>query len=193
MIAFVQGTLVQKSPTSIIVQTHGIGFQLFIPLSSYEALGDIGSDVHVLTYLHVREDAMQLYGFSSEAERDLFQKLISVSGIGPRTAQGILSGVSAEEFKRAIATQNIDVIKSAPGIGKKTAERLILELKDKIESLDEAASVQAPSSKNGEEAMLALITLGYKQNRAQELVSQAIKADPALSVEDIVKQSLRQM
>ena len=193
MIAFVHGKLVQKTPTSIIVKTLGVGLEIAIPLSSFEALGEVGSDVHVLTHLHVREDAMQLFGFVTEDERSLFQKLISVSGIGPRTAQGILSGISVDELKRAIVNHNIDVIKSAPGIGKKTAERLVLELKDKIEGMDQETASQLPPSKVGEEAVLALMTLGYKQNKAQALVSQTLKTDPSLSVEEIVKRSLRQL
>ena len=193
MIAFVHGKLVQKTPTSIVVQTQGVGLEIAIPLSSFEALGDVGNDVHILTHLHVREDAMQLFGFVTEDELSLFQKLISVSGIGPRTAQGILSGISVDELKRAIVSHNIDVIKSAPGIGKKTAERLVLELKDKIEGMDEETTSQMPPSKVGEEAVLALMTLGYKQNKAQALVSQTLKTDPSLSVEEIVKRSLRQL
>lgn len=194
MIAFVQGKLIRKTPTSIVVQTQGVGLEIAIPLSSYDALGEIGSEVRVLTHLHVREDIMQLFGFVTEGERSLFQKLISVSGIGPRTAQGILSGISVDEFKQAIVSQNIDVIKSAPGIGRKTAERLVLELKDKIEGMDEAARIShSVSTRIGEEAVLALMTLGYKQNKAQALVSQTLLSDPTLSAEEIVKRSLRQL
>lgn len=194
MISQVRGTLIEKTPTTIVVETGGIGFLIHIPLSSYNVLSEVGETVLILTHLHAREDALQLYGFATSEERDLFQLLIGVSGIGPKSAQGILSGIAVDEFKRAVRSQDVTMITSAPGIGKKTAERLILELREKIGEDPGHVSTPAamPTTPIGKEAVLALISLGYKRNRAQELVDKILRDDPSMSVEDVIRRVLRQ-
>jgi Holliday junction DNA helicase RuvA len=158
-------------------------------------LGDIGSEVRVLTHLHVREDALQLYGFSSQEERDLFQVLITVSGIGPRSAQGILSGVSVDEFKRAVRDQDIGTLTSAPGVGRKTAERLVLELREKIgdEKMEDRMLPTMGATTIADEAVMALVSLGYKRPKAQEKVQTVLRESPSLSVEEVIRVVLRRL
>jgi Holliday junction DNA helicase RuvA len=195
MISYVRGKLVKKTPTYVVVETNGVGFKLRIPLSSFKTLGELGEEIRVLAHLHAREDALQLFGFASEEERDLFQLLISVAGIGPRSAQGILSGISVEEFKRAVMDQDVAALISAPGVGKKTAERLVLELKEKIgeKKKGEAAVPPFRTTPTAEEAIQAMISLGYKRSRAQEVIQRVIKEDISLPVEEVVRRALRQM
>ena len=126
MIAHIRGLLTDKNPTHIVVDAGGVGFSIRIPLSSYRAFGDVGEEINVLCYLHAREDSLQLFGFATEQERELFQLLISVSGIGPRLAQGILSGMSVEDFKHALVNKDLIALTSAPGVGKKTFRQLEL-------------------------------------------------------------------
>ena len=194
MIAFVRGILTEKKPTHIVVDVQGVGFQLFIPLSSFKAMGEVGESVHVLTYLHAREDALQLYGFATEEERDLFLMLISVSGVGPRLAQGILSGITVDAFRRAVQHQDIASLTSAPGVGKKTAERLILELREKIGYLAEERGIPAtPVSPGAEEAVLALMSLGSKRSGAVQAVQRDLQGDASLSAEETVRQALQSL
>jgi Holliday junction DNA helicase RuvA len=195
MISYVSGKLVEKTPAYVVVETGGVGFQMWIPLSSYEALGDIGSNVRVLTHLHVREDVLQLFGFSSQEERDLFQVLITVSGIGPRSAQGILSGISVDDFKRAVRDQDIGTLTSAPGVGRKTAERLVLELREKIgeEKLEDRMLLTKGAATTADEAVLALVSLGYKRSKAQEKVQMILRESPSLSVEEVIREVLRRL
>jgi len=193
MIASISGKLIRKNPTWIVVESGGIGFHISIPLSSYDAFGETGRDIRVLTHLHVREDALQLFGFSSEAERKLFLLLISVSGIGPRLAQGILSGIAVGDFEQAVRGNDLDSLMKVPGIGKKTAERLVLELKEKI---GEAGSTAEPSaapdrSPLEEEAVLALVSLGYKRAQAQEAVRKTLKQDRSMTLEETLRRALR--
>lgn len=193
MISFVHGKLISKSPTQAIIQVSGIGLDVLIPLSSYQALGEIGSQIEVYTYLHVREDILQLYGFHTQKERRVFQALITVSGIGPRTALGILSGLTTDELIHAIHKQDVALISSAPGIGKKTAERLILELREKLDEseLEPLSELSMEKSNLTEEAILALMALGFKQTKAQEMVRKEVGQNPEISIEDIIRNSLR--
>lgn len=195
MISYVRGKLVKKTPTYVVVETNGVGFKLRIPLSSFKTLGEIGEEIRVLAHLHAREDALQLFGFASEEERDLFQLLISVAGIGPRSAQGILSGISVEEFKRAVINQDVAALVSAPGVGKKTAERLVLELREKIGEKKKGGAAVPPfqTTPTAEEAIQAMMSLGYKRSRAQEVIQRVIREDISLPVEEVVRRALRQM
>jgi Holliday junction DNA helicase RuvA len=195
MIDQIKGKLIQKKPTHIIVETHGIGFKISIPLSSYQLIGNPEEEIHILTYLHVREDNLQLYGFATEDERQLFQLLISVSGIGPRVAQGILSGISTSDFKRAIIHQDLKMLTMAPGVGKKTGERLILELREKIsdaEFQEETVSLSYMTS-IGEEAILALVSLGYRRQQAQKAVQRVFKDHRDLNIEEALRLALQDM
>jgi len=195
MIAFIKGNLVDKSPTEVVVENQGIGYNLNLSVSSFEKLGEIGSEVKLFTHLHVREDILKLYGFISTNERSLFRLLISVSGIGPKVALGILSGLTVEEFKQAVLSHDVVKLKSAPGVGKKTAERLALELKDKINKIagDLPLNQYGHITSVEEEAVLALTSLGYKLPRAEEAVRQSRQTDPGLSVEELIRAALRGM
>ena len=195
MIAYVRGKLTEKAPTHAVVETNGVGFKLFIPLSSYKALGDVGEDVRILAHLHAREDALQLYGFATEEERGLFLLLISVTGIGPRLAQGILSGISVDDFKRAVQNQDLEALMSAPGVGRKTAERLVLELREKVEGVKSGPMgiFPVPTTQAGEEAVRALVSLGYKRSKAQAVVQGVLKEAPDLPVEEVIRRALRRV
>jgi holliday junction DNA helicase RuvA len=193
MISTIQGVLVVKTPTSIVIETSGIGFHLSIPLSTYEVLADAGQKVRLYTHLHVREDALQLYGFASERERGLFLLLLSVTGIGPKVAQGILSGISVDEFESAVGKQDAQALVKIPGVGKKTADRLVLELREKIAEIRIDGKRQDLSTESGllERAVLALVSLGYKRAQAQETVQTILRSQPQLPIEDVLRKALQ--
>ncbi len=193
----VRGTLTRKSPTEIVVDVQGIGYGINIPLSTYEALGDLNTTVSLFTYLYVREDALQLFGFASEEERNLFRVLISVTGIGPKMAQSILSGISGAELRAAILQGNYAMLTAIPGVGRKLAERLVVELRDKIGKVPATSSILASSTdaqtQVRSEALLALTSLGYNRASAERAIKMAIKDNPAIeaSVETLIKAALR--
>ena len=196
MIASITGTLVSRSPTEVVLDAHGIGYSVNIPLSTYERLGQTQTTVTLLTYLHVREDTLQLYGFATEEERLLFRLLISVSGIGPKMAQGILSGISVVDLRNHIAKGNLSALTAIPGVGKKTAERLVIELRDKIGKTEPGMAGQATVEDGSElrqEALLALTSLGYNRQQAEKairLVLQDVRGEKP-SLQDLIKKALR--
>lgn len=197
MITFVDGILEEVLPNQIVVNAGGIGYQILIPLSSYNKLPPQGGRLRVLTHHHVREDLQLLYGFTSSEERDLFRLLMAhVSGVGPKLALAILSGMAVSEFKSAVVTFDIAAISRISGVGKKTAERVVLELKDKlgVAAEWEAASRQnAPSGteRHLHDAVLALISLGYKQVEAHKAVKAVLsRLSPESSAEDVVREAL---
>ena len=199
MIDRLQGFIIQKSPTFCVVDCHGLGIGLFISINTYQKLGEEGNSVNILTYLHVRDDALQLYGFNDEDERNIFRQLINISGIGPRLALTILSGLTVDEFIQAVTIGNFQLLTKIPGVGKKTAQRVILELKENIGERDEAAQLaefQALSNEERDrinEVLLALITLGYKQSEAKKAVERVIKQNSKdLPLEELIKLSLRE-
>lgn len=195
MISYLHGKLAEKSPTEITVDVNGIAYAVQIPLSTFEAIGEVGSSVKILTYLHFREDAMQLYGFATSAERNLFKLLISISGIGPKMAQGILSGASADELKNLILKGNSAGLMSIPGVGKKIAERLVVELRDKIGKLEaEFPRIEDKAAAIRNEALLALTSLGYTRSIAEKAIRRALQSDgspESLGLEQLIKQALR--
>lgn len=196
MISSLTGTLRSKHPTEILIEVYGIGYSVSIPLSTYEKLGDIGSSVSLLTHFHVREDAMQLFGFFTEEERRLFKLLISVSGIGPRIAQSILSGINVMELKSHLASGNVNALIEIPGVGKKTAERLIVELRDKIGKTDGEIGFPALGTTSEPmhiEAIQALISLGYNQQVAEKALRLVLNElqGSAISLEELIKRALR--
>ena len=197
MIATLTGILKFKSPTEILVEVHGIGYTISIPLSTYEKLGKLGSSVSLLTHFHVREDAMLLFGFSTEEERRLFKLLISVSGIGPKIAQSTLSGMNVEELKSHIVGGNVNALMAIPGVGRKTAERLIVELRDKA---GKTPTESEPISVIGMatvamriEALQALTSLGYNQQIAEKAIRLVVKEaeGSTISLEELIKRALR--
>lgn len=198
MIAFLHGRLVESLPTQVLVDVGGVGYEVLIPLSSYDKLPQPGQEVKLLTHLAVREDAHVLYGFMSAAERDLFRLLINtVSGIGPKIALNVLSGISVSAFRGAVANADIKALSQISGVGKKTAERIVVELCDKIGAAGawEAASAQralTPEDQKLNDAVLALMALGFKQVEAHDTVRQALAAlGPQATVEDLVRACLR--
>ena len=198
MITFLHGKLIEALPTQVIVEVQGVGYEVLIPLSSFDKLPVPGSEVKVLTHLVVREDAHVLYGFMTAAERDLFRLLIhNVSGIGPKSALNVLSGMNPTVFRGAVATGDVKALSRISGIGKKTAERIVVELKDKIGAVGgwEASSSQRALSAEEQkinDAMLALIALGFKQPEAHESVRAALALLGAQAgVEDLVRASLK--
>lgn len=193
MIAKISGRLLEKAPTRILVEVNGIGYEIQIPLSTFEKVGAVNENTSLFTHLHVREDALQLFGFATAAEKQLFQHLLSVSGIGPKLAQSILSSSTAENFCRHIIKNELAALTKIPGIGKKTAERLVLELRDRLARwMPEAAetAIAAPSASE-EETIAALVSLGYSQASAQRAVEQVRQEAGALPVEELIKRALR--
>ena len=196
MLSYLKGKLAEKNPTNITIDINGIGFNIIIPISSYDRLGNIGEDAEILTHLHVREDALILFGFVTREEKELFEMLLSVSGIGPKLAIGILSGVSVDEFKNYIYNKNLSALTSISGIGKKTAERLVVELFDKVsKQIVSKETRPAQVSENYEirnQAVQALCILGYARNIAEKSVSSVLfAATESLALEEIIKRSLK--
>jgi len=194
MITFLHGTLVEALPTQVTVDLHGLGYELLIPLSSYDKLPQPGNPVRLLTHLVVREDAHVLYGFMSAAERELFRLLINtVSGIGPKIALNVLSGISVTAFRGAVANGDVKMLSQISGVGRKTAERIVVELKDKIgasgawEALSAQRALSAEDQKVND-AVLALMALGFKQVEAHDTVR---KAQAALGVQASVEELVR--
>ncbi len=199
MISYLKGTLAAKHPTEAVVEVGGVGMRCRISLATFAALPEVGSPVHLVTQMVVRDDGIDLYGFFSEAERILFGLLKGVSGVGPRMAQGILSGLSVEEFAQALATENLAVLTSIRGVGRKTAERLVLELKEKLPRLEEVTGRPIPRELEleeevppwEEEAVLALRSLGYGASDAEAAVRRALTAlEGEPTVESVVKRAL---
>ena len=198
MISFLHGKLVDALPTQVTVEVQGVGYEALIPLSSYDKLPQPGQEVKLLTHLAVREDAHTLYGFMSAAERELFRLLINnVSGIGPKIALNVLSGMNVAVFRGAVANADVKALSQISGVGKKTAERIVVELKDKIGAAGawEAASAQralSPEDQRVNDAVLALMALGFKQIEAHDTVrkAQAMLGTQA-TVEDLVRACLK--
>ena len=199
MIGFLQGLIVDKSPTKLLLDVNGVGYEVNVTVPCYENLGAIGETTTVITYLHVREDILQLFGFQSDSERDLFLQLISAPGIGPKKAQVILSSVSVERFQKYIIEEDLTSLTSLPGVGKKTAQRLILDLKDKIKRspaiVDREVASGAKISERERlfnEALSALISLGFAKNRAQLAIQKILRQDePGVTLEQLIKKALR--
>jgi holliday junction DNA helicase RuvA len=205
MIAHLSGTLLSKQATSVIVDVAGVGYDVAIPLSTFYDLGEIGEPVQLRVYTHVREDALQLYGFKTARERELFLQLISVNGVGPALAIKLLSGMNADEMIASIRTNNLVRLVAIPGVGRKTAERLVVDLRDKIAALSspaleeefaaKAAVEGAPTTTEAmrNDAMSALANLGYQRAAVEKAVKNAVDEGGELSVEVILRRSLRSL
>lgn len=204
MIAHLSGTLLSKQATSVILDVGGVGYEVTIPLSTFYDLEDAGSDVQLRIYTHVREDALQLYGFKTVRERELFLRLISVSGIGPKLGITLLSGMSADEMISSIRTNNLARLTLIPGVGRKTAERLVVELRDKIASLSAADEDQTAAASGlaatitsedavRSDALSALLNLGYQRGAAEKAITAAIDDGASLTVESLLRSSLRKL
>jgi Holliday junction DNA helicase RuvA len=202
MIAHLSGKLLLKQATSVIIDVGGIGYEVTIPLSTAYELGETNSDIALRIYTHVREDALQLYGFRTGRERELFTLLISVSGIGTKSAIAMLSSMTAEEIVAAIRTNNLARLTSVPGIGRKTAERLVIELRDKILQLSSPALEESIAATDGKEAkpsidaiyddaLAALLTFGYPKPAADRALKTTMQDGGEVSVEALLRRTLR--
>ena len=205
MIAHLSGTLLSKQATAVIVDVGGVGYDVSIPLSTFYDLGEVGEPVQLRVYTHVREDVIQLYGFKTARERELFLQLISVNGVGPGLAIKLLSGMNADEMIASIRTNNLVRLVAIPGVGRKTAERLVVDLRDKIAALSspaleeefaaKAAVEGAPTTTEAmrNDAMSALANLGYQKAAVEKAVKNAVDEGGELSVEVILRRSLRSL
>ncbi len=195
MITFLKGVLVESLPNRAAIDVNGVGYEVLIPLSSYDRLPEIGKAVQILTHLHVRENEQTLYGFGTAEERDLFRLLIGrVTGVGPKVAMSVLGGMGVMQFKAYVVNGDLTSIAKIKGLGKKTAERIVLELKDKVgvAAAWEAAGQEDEASVTMNDAVLALITLGYKQVEAHKAVKAAGgAAGDEASSDDLVRAALR--
>jgi Holliday junction DNA helicase RuvA len=200
VIAFLHGRLVDILPTQVVVDVLGVGYEVLVPLSTSDRLGAVGSEVHLLTHLSVREDAHVLYGFLTAAERDLFRLLIhNVSGIGPKIALHVLSGLSVVAFRAAVASSDVKALSAVNGVGRKTAERIVMELKDKLGGFGPVRPVSTADPRaEGEgdakasDAAAALMALGLRPNDAHDAVRAAISMlGPQATAEQIIRASLR--
>jgi len=201
MIGFLSGKILEKDANAVIVDVGGVGYEVTIPLSTFYELGDVGSDVSLRIFTYVREDTLQLFGFKTTRERDLYLKLISVQGIGAKSGITMLSGMSADEIVSAIRTNNIARLVGIPGVGKKTAERMVIELRDKIGELSAgaAASSTSPVGADGgadsvfDDALSALVNLGYQRNAAEKALQDAAKNGAEMNVQKLLRSALQKL
>ena len=197
MISFLRGTVIEVLPMRLIIEAGGVGYDLHIPLSTYDKLPAPGTETKILTHLQVREDAHVLYGFATPEERDLFLLLVNnVSGVGPKLALAVLNGTTPVTFRGLVVAGDIAALSRIKGVGKKTAERIIVELRDKVgvSAAWEAASAQqglSPEEQHVNDAVLALISLGYKQAEAHKSVRAIREQQPKATVEELVKEALK--
>jgi len=198
MIAFLRGRVLDKQPNRIIVDVGGVGYEVQVPLSTFYEIGEEGADVTLRVYTHVREDALQLYGFLTDLERQVFERLIGISGIGPKLAIAVLSGLDSREVVSAIQRADVARLTGIPGIGKKTAERIVLELKDRLNQLVSPAAAAVVSGANvgnrlRDDLLSALQNLGYHRPQAEKAIDVTLKANPDTTFEQAVRASLREL
>jgi holliday junction DNA helicase RuvA len=197
MIAFLEGELAEAWPTQVIISVQGVGYLVQIPLSSFDQLPPVGQRVRLLTHLVVREDAHLLFGFANSAERDLFRLLLQhVSGVGPKLALAVLSGMTVSQFKAAVVRGDVAALAKISGVGKKTAERIILELKDRVgvaAAWEVAVTAREDQQVKVNDALLALISLGFKQVEAQKALQEVYDSTKTLNTDDLVRLALKKL
>jgi holliday junction DNA helicase RuvA len=198
MIAYLSGKLLEKHANTAIVDVGGVGYEVSIPLSTFYELGEVGSDVSLRIYTHVREDAIQLFGFNTRRERDLYLKLISVQGVGAKSGISMLSGMSADEIITALRSNDLARLKSIPGVGLKTAERLVVELRDKVGEISDSASgldatsrTVLPKDAVFEDALSALVNLGYQRPAAEKALNTAATEGTEITVQKLLRRGLQ--
>ena len=196
VIAHLRGRILEKHPNRMVVDVSGVGYDVFVPLSTFYGLGDPGGDVTLRIHTHVREDALTLYGFATVLEQELFERLIAISGIGPKVALAVLSGIEPPELVRAIEQGDVARLTAIPGVGKKTSERMVLELKDRLPRIraggaTAAATAEPPPLRD--DLLSALLNLGYHRPLAERAVEAALKTGPDNSFEATLKQALREL
>ncbi|HIA49519.1 MAG TPA: Holliday junction branch migration protein RuvA [Acidobacteria bacterium] len=198
MIAALEGRLTEKHPSRIVVDVQGVGYEVHVPLSTFYELGEPGSDVSLRIHTHVREETLALFGFASTLELQLFERLISVNGIGPRLALTALSGIEPPELVRSVQQGDVARLTGIPGVGKKTAERMVVELRDNLPNIASADTVPASLIK-GEaddlrgDVLSALLNLGYHRQLAEKAIKTALKGSDDLVFEDVLRQALREL
>lgn len=192
MIGSLRGVLADKGIEEVLLEVGGVGYRVAIPLSTYEALPREGEEASLLTHLHVREDELALYGFATDRERALFETLVGVSGIGPRLALQVLSRLSPRRFVAAIRNEDLVTLRGIPGVGKKTAERMVLELRDRVDEYAEEieAGPVAALNTEGEDAVKALMALGIRRTAAERAVSETLSDDPGAPASDLTRRAL---
>lgn len=193
MITHVKGKLIEKTPTYAVVEVNGIGYLLHISLNTFSELPET-NDVILYTHLHIKEDAHTLFGFINKVEREIFRLLLSVSGVGPSTARTMLSSMTTSEIQQAIASGNVKAIQSVKGIGAKTAQRVLIDLRDKIDTdfvVDEVLSASNNTNKN--EALKALEVLGFSKKQCERVIEKILKTDASLNVEELIKRALKNL
>lgn len=195
MIAFLRGRLLEKQPNRIVLDVNGVGYDVAVPLSTYYVLGEPAAEVSLRVHTHVREDALSLFGFATRLEQELFERLIAISGIGPKVALSVLSGIEPPEFVRAVQTGDVARLTSIPGVGKKTAERIVLELKDRLPRAVAATPVgdDAAPATTRDDLLSALINLGYHRPLAEKAVDAATKRSAGGDFEQLLRQALREL
>ena len=199
MIAFLRGRILEKHPTRLVIDVNGVGYEVFVPLSTYYGLDDPGGAIALRIHTHVRDDALLLYGFATTLEQELFERLIGVSGIGPKLALAVLSGIEPEELIRAIGRGDLARLTAIPGVGKKTSERIVLELKDRLPRAQPAAvaagdAPEAPVLRD--DVVSALVNLGYHRplaEKAAEAATKTLGSTPDADFERMLKQALREL
>jgi Holliday junction DNA helicase RuvA len=193
VIAQLRGRILRKGTQEAVLDVAGVGYKVAIPLSTFYRLGDAGAEASLLVHTHVREDVLALYGFLTEEEQTLFERLLSVSGIGPKVALGILSGIEAPDLVEALRGADVARLTRIPGVGKKTAERLVLELKDKMPppGLAPAAEATRPKSPSRDDLVSALVHLGYSRPEAERAVERALRDGADARFEDLLRRSLQ--
>jgi Holliday junction DNA helicase RuvA len=197
VIAHLRGRILEKHPNRIAVDVNGVGYDVFVPLSTFYGLGDAGADIALRIHTHVREDALLLYGFATVLEQDLFERLIGIGGIGPKLALAVLSGIEPIELVRAIERGDVARLTNIPGVGKKTSERIVLELKDRLPRVAPTAAAGEVASDAAspvrEDVLSALVNLGYHRPLAEKAVAAAFKVMPDGGFERTLKQALREL
>ncbi len=192
MIASLKGIIQSKKPEGIIVDVNGIGYHVSIPLCNLGDIPETGETAFLHIYTHVREDSLQLFGFLSEEEKKVFTTLLGISGVGPKLGLGILSGMPVNKFVKAVNSEDVALLSTIPGLGKKTASRIILELKGKLPSLSGEDASSQPKPSASDDAVSALVNLGYKIQSAEKAVEAAVKSGAAL-IEEIIKEALKHL
>ena len=196
MIAHLRGRILDKQPNRLVVDVQGVGYDVVVPLSTFYVVGAVDADVALRIHTHVREDALALYGFATRLEQDLFERLIGVSGIGPKLALAVLSGIEPAELIRAIERADVARLTSIPGVGKKTSERIVLELKDRLPKavpVESSGSTHATPSAMRDDLLSALINLGYHRPLAEKAVESAVRVMPEGDFEQVLKRALREL
>ncbi len=195
MIAYVRGVLDHKEPNRLVVDVNGLGYEIFVPLSTYQELPAVGGQVKLFTHHQVREDAMNLYGFLSSEEKEIFEMVLSISGVGAKVALSILSAISVDDFRISVAQGDMKRLTKIPGIGKKSAERMVLELKDKIGKIHvDERMIRVLEAESGNDAVSALLSLGANQSDAEYAVYRAERLlGKEAKIEDLIGQALKLM